>query len=420
MADRTGNANPADERHRGAVPPDAGLPLEIDKTPPRQGGFRLFAFLRRIRFLPLFLLVLPVVGVIALYYQPPGLRMLMSVLGLEPGGGTSSPIAVPVERDGEKEEPAPPLSVVGLGKLLPDGDVTSIATPFGSSDARIKSLEVGEGERVEAGQLLATLDNENNLRAAIRNAEASLAARQATLTQTRQSVRASLAETRASLERARAALDSAISEFDRTQTLFDRGYSTNATLDQKRSARDQAANEVRRLEATLARFEAEDPEAQADIAVARSNVATAMAELERAREDLSRALVTAPVTGTVLAIHVRPGERPGARGIMDIGDIDRMQAEVEIYQTDIARVAEGAPVTLTAEALPAPLTGKVARIGLEIEPQELIDPSPAASTNARVVKVTVDLDPASSAAARRFTNLQVVARISPLAAGASQ
>lgn len=402
----------SNEKDDGTLP----LPVNKERGDTTAGGLTaapagLGAFLRRIRFLPLVFLLMPVVGVVALYYQPPGLRMLMNVLGLEPGGGTSSPIAVPVTRDTTPGEPAAPLAVVGLGKLLPRGDVTSVAPPFGSSDARIQSIVVAEGDRVEEGQLLATLDNEANLRAAIRNAEATLAARQAALVQTRNSVSASLAETRASLERARAALESARAEFERTRTLFERGYATNATLDQKRSARDQAANEVIRLEATLARFDSADIEEQADVAVARSNVETARADLERARQDLARALVTAPVSGTVLSIDVRPGERPGQAGIMEIGNIDQMQVEIEIYQTDIAKVLPGAPVTITAEALPSPLTGTVSKIGLEIGTQELIDPSPAASTNARVVKVTADLDEESSQAARRFTNLQVVARI---------
>lgn len=55
----------------------------------------------------------------------------------------------------------------------------------------------------------------------------------------------------------------------------------------------------------------------------------------------------------------------------------------------------------------------VARVGLEVARQTLLDPSPAAATDARVVKVTVDLDADSSTRARRLTNLQATARITP-------
>lgn len=43
--------------------------------------------------------------------------------------------------------------------------------------------------------------------------------------------------------------------------------------------------------------------------------------------------------------------------------------------------------------------------------QTLVGADPAANTDARVVEVTVALDEASTALARRFTNLQVLSRI---------
>ncbi len=90
-----------------------------------------------------------------------------------------------------------------------------------------------------------------------------------------------------------------------------------------------------------------------------------------------------------------------------------MTAEVEVYQTDIGKVAIGDAVEITADALAAPLTGTVTKIGLEVGRQTLIDSNPAANTDARVVKVTVTLDEKSSVLASRFTNLQVLARFRP-------
>jgi HlyD family secretion protein len=84
---------------------------------------------------------------------------------------------------------------------------------------------------------------------------------------------------------------------------------------------------------------------------------------------------------------------------------------MEVYQAQIGLVVVGAPVEITAEALGQPLHGAVRRIGLEVGRQTLIDAGPAAVTDARVIKVTVALDAASSAQARRFSNLQVIARI---------
>jgi HlyD family secretion protein len=121
--------------------------------------------------------------------------------------------------------------------------------------------------------------------------------------------------------------------------------------------------------------------------------------------------VRAPAAGTVLTIHVRPGEKPGNKGVLNLGDLTNMTAELEVYQTQIGQVAVGDPVRPTADALPRPLAGAVTRIGLEVGRQTLTDASPAANTDARVVKVYVRLDPESSQVAQRYTNLQVIGRI---------
>ena len=133
--------------------------------------------------------------------------------------------------------------------------------------------------------------------------------------------------------------------------------------------------------------------------------------MNRARQDLARGTVIAPVSGTVLDIHVRPGEKPGNSGIVDIGNTDRMTAEIEVYQSEIARVEVGQSVELTSDALRSPLTGLVSSIGYSVGRQTQLSSDPAANTDARVIKVIVQLDNASSAKAARLTFLEVIARI---------
>ncbi len=94
----------------GATPaPDAGiasLPLVVvDRTAPPAvlpaRGFR-----RAVRLVPFAVAAAALVaggGLIGLYFQPPGLRKAMELLRLEPGGGTSSPIAVPAPRPPERD-----------------------------------------------------------------------------------------------------------------------------------------------------------------------------------------------------------------------------------------------------------------------------------------------------------------------------
>jgi HlyD family secretion protein len=367
---------------------------------------------RAVRFVPIIAAILLTGAFVGLYFQPPGIRIMMRVLGVEPGGGTSNPIAVPVSRPSIGPAALPQAQVVlGLGKLVPEGDVTTISLPFGAADARVASLEVKEGDGVEPGAVLARLDNEELLKAAVESASALVRAREAELDQVQASVSASRDEARANLSRAEAAARNAQRESERTAILLERRVVARAAFDEKDTAREEAAREVERAEAVLSRYEFLVIQEQPDVRVAARLLDTARAELARAQRDLDKSTVRAPAAGTVLTIHARAGERPGAEGILTIGDLDRMTAEVEIYQNQIGRVAVRAPVELTADALPQALLGTVSRIGLEVGRQSLVDADPAANTDARVVTVTVDLDPESIAIARRFTNLQVTARI---------
>jgi HlyD family secretion protein len=373
------------------------------------------AVLRRARFIPVMIALVALGGLIGLYFQPPGLQKLIAVLQLQPGGGTSSPIALPVQRPDPRQVGAADIStrqvVVGLGRLLPEGEVVIVAPPFGAGDARVASLKVTAGDRVEHGSVLAVLDSERTLLAAIGSARAQLATREAILAQVRASVQASRDEARAILARAETTYQAMVREFERVETLRQRGYAAEQSFDERRAARDEAAREVERARATLSRYGSGGLDMQADVRVAERNVDAARADLARAQADLDKAYVRAPITGTVLTVHVRPGENPSAQGLVNLGNIDRMTVEVEVYQAQVGRVSVGDRVEVTAEALPQRLRGSVTRIGLEVGRQTVVDANPAANTDARVVKVTVALDPDSTGLAQRFTNLQVTARI---------
>ena len=396
------------------------LPLLVVKRAPDVASVpsRLRRALRLAGLIPLLMGLMALGGFLGVYFQPPGLQKLMAVLQLQPGGGTSSPIAVPVtRRDPSQAAKAPSLAaqsvVMGLGTLLPEGEVVTVAPPFGAGDARVASLRVREGDRVEEGSLLAVLDSERTLLAAVDTAQAQLAARDATLAQVKLSVQASRAEARATLARAETAYQNTIREFERVEILRQRGFAAEQNFDQRRAARDEAAREVERAQAVLSRYGSGDLDAQADVRVAERNVDTAKADLAHAVANLDKAYVRAPIAGTVLTIHASPGEKPGTQGLMTLGNIERMTVEVEVYQAQIGRIALGNAVEVTAEALPQPLKGRVTRIGLEVGRQTVVDASPAANTDARVVKVTVALEPTSSQLARQLTNLQVTARVRP-------
>lgn len=395
---------------------DAALPLADPGLPQpeaRPTGTRP-GLIRRLRLwrLPLVMATLFTGAVIGMYFQPPGLRVFFGLTGLVPGGGTETPIAVPAPpRPAAEAPPAGPAPVFALGRLRPEGDAVRLAPPFGAGDARIARLLVAEGARVEEGAVIAELDSLPQLAAALASARAALAAREAALDQVRAAVATARSEAEANRDRAASAAALAEEEAARQRDLFARGVITRAALDRAEAAALQAARDLDRARALLAGREG--GEDQPDVTLAAREVDVARADLARAEQDVQKGRVVAPQAGVVIALHVRAGERAGAEGIATLGATDRMEAELEVYQTDIGRVAPGQPVTLESPALAAPLQGRVARIGLAVDRQTLLSADPAANTDARVVRVTVALDPPSSARAAGLTGLEVTGRIAP-------
>lgn len=388
------------------------LPLDLNLRPeqarPSQGWFRKRYLL--VLLIPVFMFSGAVMG---MYFQPPGLQKFYALTGLQPGGGSDAPIALPPEIDlpPKMAETLLPSDVVGLARVMPRGDVSVVAAPYGSGDARLAEVLVAVGDQVTKGAVLARLDNRTALESAVLMAEANLAVREANLAQTRAAVQASRDEAQAVLDQAVASLAEAEATLLRTEELFSRGVATQATLDAVRTAAEGARLVVTRAEATLTRFSSVALEDQPDVIVAVRNVDAARADLERAKLDLARSEVVAPIAGTILDIHATPGQRPPAGGIMDMGDTGQMMAEVEIWQDRISAVMPGQPVELAAASLGTTLQGRVESIGLTVGRQGLISDDAAENKDARVIRVLVALDAASSEIAARFTNLEVIARI---------
>lgn len=131
----------------------------------------------------------------------------------------------------------------------------------------------------------------------------------------------------------------------------------------------------------------------------------AAASLERARAELLLSSVRSPISGQVIEIHAREGERVEANGIMEIADTAAMYAIAEVYETDIGHVRVNQRAVVRSPALPRPLEGVVERIGLKIGKQDVLSTDPVADADARVVEVDIRL--ANPELAASLTNLRV-------------
>lgn len=308
---------------------------------------------------------------------------------------------------------AAPRPVVALGRLEPISEVIRLASPTNAGQgARIARLLVEEGALVTAGQVLAELDSLARGEAELKAAEADLALKAAQLARARLQTEADLAARRMELARAEADLAVRGAVLHRSATLAKEGFTSTETLEARRLERERAQHTAEEARARLARAQAIEGGAPVDVTVAQREWAAAEAGVARARAALEDALIRAPIEGRVLTILARAGERIGADGVLEMGATDRMMAIVEIYESDVGRIAIGQAAELRAPALgAAALTGQLTRIGLSVRRQSVVNADPSANTDARVVEARILLDPVSSQRAADFTRLQIRATL---------
>jgi HlyD family secretion protein len=262
--------------------------------------------------------------------------------------------------------PAKPASeaVAALGRLQPSGDIRVLAAPIAGvgGSPRLTRLLVNEGDRVERGQLLALFDT-----------GPSLAAEQ------------QLIQTRLSNLARRLRVEQR--ELNRYRQLTSAGALSADELDRREQQYLQLLGEWQ----------------------------VARADLERVRADLDNTFLRAPITGTVLRIIARAGERPTDKGILELGANERMEALLEVYESDIDRVRLGQGVRLTSEngGFDGTLRGTVFRISPQVRQREVLSTDPSGDVDARIVEVRVALAPEDARRVSRLTGLKVIGRLQP-------
>jgi HlyD family secretion protein len=261
-----------------------------------------------------------------------------------------------------------------------------VATRFAdigsASMGRLVSLNVREGDKVRAGQLLARIDPVQAATAAD-SARAALKALESEAQGAVNQIRASQAD----LAAAEARAAEAQRQLKRARELQQSGLIAQSEFDTAQANFDTATAQARSAEASLGRLE----QAQA---AAERRVAQARADVARARDQLSKTDITAPIDGVVTRLEVEEGEmvvigvqnQPGTI-LMTISDLSSINAEVKVAEADVLRLALGNPATATLEALPGrTFSGKVVEVGASALPQV------GTQAAAREFKVKVRLD----------------------------
>lgn len=119
-----------------------------------------------------------------------------------------------------------------------------------------------------------------------------------------------------------------------------------------------------------------------EIEAAQARVAAAQANVDLAR-------ITAPFSGTITSLNVKPGDQvaPGSLALR-LSDLSHLLVRVDVSEVDINQIEQGQSVTLAFDAIPdTSYQGQVAEVGIEGMPMqgivnfevtvELLDPDEA-------------------------------------------
>ena len=298
---------------------------------------------------------------------------MMSKRGLWIGAGTLTILVIAggvaflqrparvVAKAPQTESPRPPEAVAALGRLRPLGEIRRLAAPmsrFGGTP-RVSKLLVAEGDTVTRGQVLSVFDSRPQIEADLR------------------------------------ALDAQIRTVD-----------TEIPLRRREVARYAEAAKVGAASMVILE------EKQKDLTLVERKRIELIAERRALEADLVDSELRSPIDGTVLRLHTRVGERPGADGVLEVGASQSMEALIEVYESDINRIAVGDPVTLVSEngGFDGRLMGRVERISPQVRQREVLSTNPTGDADARVVEVQVSLDRDSARRVESLAGLKVIAR----------
>ena len=246
--------------------------------------------------------ILILVGVVAVLVLPVALKRF--------SGGEVKEVEVQTV---EKHVITP--TILASGSLTYQTEIRMVSEVMG----RVKALYVKEGDNVKQGELLLQLDP-------------------ATVQAQVDQLSASLAQSRLAIDRQRLATDQVEAKWRRYQQLRATGGVDANTFDELSSQRDQSKVELRSSEQMTLQTEA---------------------QLKQAREQLAKTELRSPIDGRVTQLTIKSGETavPSVTSIagselMTIADTSNLYAEVNVNETDVARVVPGQKAKIVPAAFP--------------------------------------------------------------------
>ncbi|WON73714.1 HlyD family efflux transporter periplasmic adaptor subunit [Nitrosospira sp. Is2] len=256
-------------------------------------------------------------------------------------------------------QPADTATLVLFGNV----DIRQVSLAFNGSE-RVAEMRVQEGDRVEAGQVIARLDT-RALTLQIAEAEARIAVQEQVLLRLKNGTRPEeVAQARAEVRAAQAETDLAEQHWTRLREITDNssGAVSEEAVDNARSrrrvARAQLENRKKALQ--LARI---GPRRE-DISQAQAQLNVARAELALFIHYLNQAELKAPINATIRSRLLEPGDMASPeRPVYALAITDPKWVRAYITEVDLGHIKPGMSARVTIDSHPdRPIQGRIGYI----------------------------------------------------------
>ncbi len=220
----------------------------------------------------------------------------------------------------------------------------------------ISQIDLVNNQRVTAGDVLLRIDD-TALRLAVDQARAQLTIAK----QNADSASQNVAAAQAQVEAAQSGLTESNTELARNEQLLATGVVTNAVVDQLRTAQQQATAQLSAARATLAAAQSQAGSG----AMLTAGVEVAQAALGQAQFELDHAIITAPASGWVANLSLRPNQAVMAGlPLFSVVEDEVWWIDANFKETDLDRVRPGQSANVSVDMYPGvELAGEVESIG---------------------------------------------------------
>lgn len=232
------------------------------------------------------------------------------------------------------------------------GDITVVSPKV---SAYVREVRAAENQQVQAGDVLAVLDDQD-FRARLAEAQAAVAAQRAalgTLGSRRQLQGALIDQAAADLASAEAEQRRAQQDFDRTRSLASDSWASRQKLESAEADLRKAVAQVNRARAALEAEKDQIGVLDASRAETEARLRQAEATLQTAHNDLDNTVIRAPVDGVVGNRGVQVGQyaRPGVQ-LLSLVPLPDVYVIANFKETQLDRMRPGQPVGVAVDAYP--------------------------------------------------------------------